>query len=160
MERKTRRRLEKRWLAKPLHHIDTSVFLESLTPKSIEQRNHCERYLARLGKIYRGSVSTLILGEFTEAALKSVEPELLLNFLPLFIRRFGLGTVSLKEAAIQKAANLLGLETRLEMHDVLHLTIASQEGAAAFVTIDQKLIGHHLLEKELGLKILHPKELI
>ena len=160
MEKKTEDRLERRWLAKPLHLIDTSVMLELLTPRSAEARRHCERYISRIGKVYRGCVSTLILGEFAEAALRTSNPELPLGFLPSFISRKQVVVLPLGQQAIQFAQTLRETETRLEHYDSLHLATAGHEGCSAFVTIDAGIIRNLQLERLLKLKIAHPKELI
>jgi predicted nucleic acid-binding protein len=160
MEKKTQERLERKWLSKPMHLIDTSVMLELLTPRSAEDRRHCERYISRIGKVYRGSVSTLILGEFAEAALRTSNPELPLGFLPNFINRLKVSVLPLGQQTIQLAQTLKAKETRLEHYDSLHLATADHEGCSAFVTIDEKIIRNPQLERLLKLKIVHPKELI
>ena len=60
MKEKTLFKLEKRFLALPLHHIDTDVILE---PESTEAGRYCTRYVKRIGVMYRGKLAIPVLGE-------------------------------------------------------------------------------------------------
>jgi predicted nucleic acid-binding protein len=51
------------------------------------------------------------------------------------------------------------VDPRVEETDALHYAIAVQEKANVFVTFDKKLMGNKALEKEFGVKIMHPNEL-
>ena len=53
MLRKTAQRLERRLFSLPLHHIDTSVFLE---PENTENGRYCKRYLQKVGYKYKGKL--------------------------------------------------------------------------------------------------------
>ena len=51
----------------PLHHIDTSIFLE---PPSTEVGRICQRYIQRLGYNYHGQTPSPVLGELMLAVIQ------------------------------------------------------------------------------------------
>ena len=62
MKFKTEKKLIKRELLKPLHHIDTSIIIESA--KNTKLGNICKKYLNLIGYKYRGCFSLPVVGEY------------------------------------------------------------------------------------------------
>ena len=58
------------------------------------------------------------------------------------------------------AAKIKEMDTRLEPTDIDIVACAIENKAINLVTIDAKLIGNKSIEREFGLKIVHPKQLL
>jgi|GEM_PF-4331039 len=63
MKKKTKLKLNKRWMSKPLHHIDANLLLGELFPDNERFRIACKNYLDKISFNYRCEISTLSLGE-------------------------------------------------------------------------------------------------
>lgn len=74
MQLKTFKKLKARFLSKPLHHIDTSVLIETIfkQPKA----RYCVQYLNLLGRRgkYRASICTPVAGEVAKGILTTFAP--------------------------------------------------------------------------------------
>ncbi len=144
----------------PVHYVDTCIFIEALTSPNTEAGRDCARYLKRLGNIYSWSLGTPVLLEFYLFMLhkeKAISDELHDFFWTLF--QDNQPKLISPETGHDKADYVQGLDSRLEFMDSLHLANAI-ENSHVFVTVDNKLLGSALLEQRLGLKILHPADLL
>ncbi len=162
MKQKTLEKITRRFRALPLHHVDTSVILESFF-QDAKYAEECKQYLNKIGYKYRGELSISVIGEVfvvIETDVKEAEnKELFFRFFDSLIKRrktmFATGDFN----AYDLTAKIKNIETRIEPSDALHLAIAIQHKANVFVTLDEKIIHNRDLEKEFGIKILHPSEL-
>ena len=57
------------------------------------------------------------------------------------------------------ATKIKSIDSRIEQADRLISACASEDNTDYLVTLDTKLIGNEKLEKELNIKIRHPKDL-
>jgi predicted nucleic acid-binding protein len=159
MQQKTRDRLDDRFLALPLHHIDTSILLEpDNTPDGIAAK----RYQERLGKLYRGVLSLPVLGELMLTILSLGDLEKRLDFLELLnsrvkVRRMNYYT-SLGIESLSK--EISALDARVHGADKEILACAIEHKAHALVTLDGKLIRNEALERKFGIRIRHPKDFL
>lgn len=161
MKQKTLNRLLRRFYRMPLHNIDTDIFVES--SKESKLGDICVDYLNRVGYKYRGTVSLSVLGEFLLITLrdtKNIEDrELALRIFDRTVRKQKISFVAPKTETYETAIKIIDMDSRVEQTDALHYALAVQEKANAFVTFDQKLVGNRTLEKEFGVKIIHPENL-
>lgn len=147
-----------KFLALPLHHIDTSVILEKETT---ENGRYCKKYLNIVGTKYRGMISFPVLSE------------LFLNVLRLetFNEKWDalhLITSLIKEKKIEiyHSKNIFEVEgkvaeidKRLQSAD-RQIVSCAVEHNALLVTLDSSLINNEGLKSQLGIEINHPKDFI
>ncbi len=158
MKRKTLIKLQRKFLALPLHHIDTDIILE---PENTENGRYCKRYLNKLGYKYRGVLSLPTLGE------------IFLNILSLKTPREKYVTLDIIDSLIilrkiefytprnigELLIKIRNLDSRIEPTDAEILACAIEASASALVTLDSKLIHNETLEKKFNIEIKHPCEL-
>ena len=161
MKRKTFLKLERRFLALPLHHIDTAIFIES--DKETKLGDICAEYLNKVGYKYRGAISLSVLGEFLLVTLRdaktSEDRELALRIFDHIIKKRKIHFATPKIEAYETAVKVIDLDSRIEKTDALHYAIAVQEKARAFVTLDEKMVESRTLENKFDVKIIHPENL-
>ncbi len=58
------------------------------------------------------------------------------------------------------ATRIKEIDTRLDPADIDIAACAIEDKAVNLVTLDKKLIGNKAIEKEFGLKIMHPQQLL
>lgn len=143
----------------PKHHIDTSVIIE---PENTEDGRFCKRYLQKINYNYAGVLSFPVLSELF-LIIQSFDNfsnryDLLENLLTLIKVR------KIEFYAPKDIGTLLNIikktENRISYIDVEILACASEDKAKVLVTLDKNMINNKNLEKMLGTKILHPKDLL
>jgi len=145
----------------PIHYVDTAVFLETLTKPQTDVGRDCDRYLKRLGKIYVWTVSEPVFSEFYLFILQKrgkADSDNIHDFF-WFIFNEKKPIIIPPEKGYIKVDYIQSLDSRLSFMDCLHLASAT-DNSQVFVTIDEKILGNSFLEKRLGLKILHPSDLL
>lgn len=145
--------------ALPLHHIDTSIFLES---PSTEVGRLCQRYLQRVGYNYRGQVPIPALGELMLAVLEEQEYDERQNLIEWLVDTFRLRSIdsyvpSHFGARIEEVHKF---DRRLHPTDVQIVACAIEAKAGALVTIDSVLLQANKLQEHFGIQMVHPKELV
>ena len=161
MKKKTKLKLNKRWLSKPLHHIDTCIIIES-GKEETKLRRICKKYIHKVGYNYRGCFSLPMLGEYLLKILTEIRDE--------YNKRTALSLIS--EIAEKKKISfyvskdigsltkeIIDLDARIEQTDALLIACAIENNADAFVTLDKKLIHNKPIENKFKIKICHPEEL-
>ena len=129
--------------------------------KTVDGR-FCRRYIHKLNYSYRGIISSPVLSELTIAMLllrdenkRHAFLDVLLNLVN--IRKVGFYTpVSIHEIS----KKIKEIDQRLSPTDIDIVACAIEDKAVNLVTLDKKLIGNKTIEREFGLKILHPKDLL
>ena len=80
MLEKIKEKLERRFTVLPLHHIDTSVVIET---EKTEDGRYCRKYFQLLGYKYMAKFSSITMGELFMTMLESKEPDARLSFLSI-----------------------------------------------------------------------------
>lgn len=117
--------------------------------------------MKRLDKMHRGKLSIPVLGELLLYILKELkdkkEQYILLDLILGLVKEREIKIVSVEnvEETIMK---IKVIDSRIEPMDRLNLACAAADGADTFVTMDKNLVNNEKLEKELNIKIIHPKE--
>ncbi|MBI1979014.1 MAG: hypothetical protein HYS62_03075 [Candidatus Aenigmarchaeota archaeon] len=159
MQRKTEERLEREFLALPLHHIDTSIILEkSTTPNG----RACTAYLNLINQKYRGKISIPTLGELTLRLIAISDYSKRIDFFEAIynlIQTKKIGLCGIQDAD-QISKNIKDKDDRITTTDRLILASAIGDNAQTFVTLDEKLIHNEILESAFGISIMHPKDLL
>lgn len=150
---------EEKFQKLPLHHIDTSVILE---PKDVSDNIYRKKYLNLVGYKYRGRLSFPALGElfFKIQKLETFREQYeILDMITELIKKRRISFFSVPE---NEGINvrIKELDRRVDKTDRLILASAIEDGATFFVTLDSKLVDNMILEKEFGISIKHPKDLI
>lgn len=157
MLEKIKRKLDKKFEALPLHHIDTSVLIE---PEKTDDGKHCRKYLQKVGYSYRGILSFPVLSElFVKIdSLEDDEDKLGMLRLVSHLRKYKMiAFYSSKSGDIME--ELGRTDNRLQQIDIEIIASAIEHKAMNLVTLDRQLLHHKSIEERFGLKILHPKEL-
>lgn len=110
----------------PMHHIDTSVIVES--EKTIDGR-FCRKYLQRVGYNYHGKFALPVLGELLMTTILFRGNDKRHTFLDID----------------KIASRIREIDTRLEPTDINIIACAIENVA---------------IEREFGLRIMHPKDLL
>ena len=157
MKEKTLLKLQRQFLALPLHHIDTSVIIEK--PTTINGR-YCVSYLNIVGYKYRGKFSIPMLGECLLNILSISDYSKRVDLLEVIYSLMKNKRIELSGVDdIEKIAERIKeLDSRIETTDRLILASAIQDGAHTFVTLDGELVHNEHIEREFGIEIKHPKE--
>ncbi len=144
MLKKTFDKLLKKESAKPLHCIDTSVFLESLIDSRLG--GLCKSHINNMGKgkYFRGVMSVSVLGEINLIIFRDIDDRIeridLLDALESFVRLRDISFVAPQKDDYLLIHELMDIETRLDELDSEHIVCAKRAGANAFITLDEKLI--------------------
>ena len=159
MKEKTKERLEKEFLALPLHHIDTSILLEV---ENTENGRFCQRYLQKIGSKYRGSISLPVIGEvlLNILSLKTIHEKYVLLEIAdslISIRKI---KFYIPLDISETLTKIKSLDSRIEPTDAMIFACAVEDNVNTLVTLDKNLIHNEKLEKEFGIKIKHPRELL
>jgi len=155
----------------PMHHIDSSVFLE-LFIKPTKRKSwakECKEYLEyKIGKYYRGTISFLAFGQIMKT-VASIQRETEWETIKAREDIFTSLVMILQNKNIQFWSPQFGcmkktLEIKEEFHfepaDTLHLASASEDpNCNVFVTIDDEFLNNPILENKLGIRIKHPSTL-
>ena len=157
MEKKTEKRLEREFLSMPLHHIDTSIVREKPTTPN---GRCCVAYLNIVGTKYRGKFSIPMLGEYLIGVISISDYSKRVDLLEVIYSLMKNKKIELTSVQnIEKTANRIKeLDERIQTADRLILGSAIEDSADTFITLDVDLIRNVVIEKELGIKIRHPKE--
>jgi len=161
MKEKTFFKLQQRFLALPLHHIDTDVIFEPNNETKLGDQ--CSAYLNKVGYKYRGIISLSVIGEFFMITIRdvteSMERYVLFNFLDTLIKKRKIEFSTLKYDSLKTVVKIKEIDSRVEDMDAIHLANCIQDKASTFVTFDEKLVENNRIEKEFGVRIMHPKDL-
>jgi len=143
----------------PLHHIDTSVILE---PSTTDNGRCCRRYLQKVGYNYTGKLSLAVFGEILVSIISTEVYNDMHDFLDVFAHLLRIRNISLYTPRNigQTLNKILELDTRVGPTDREILACAIEDNAVNLVTLDKDLIGNKRLEKEFGIRIVHPKDLL
>ncbi|MBI2583394.1 MAG: PIN domain-containing protein [Candidatus Aenigmarchaeota archaeon] len=160
MKPKTIERLIRRLKKLPVIHLDTSIILE---PGNTEEGYHCKKLLNVLGIKYRGKLSLVALGELLLdiVGLENYsERQDSVEFVYSLIKRKKIEYGIITKTVDESATRIKQIDPRIEQTDRLIMACAAEDKADYFATLDRKLIGNGKLERELGAKIRHPKDLV
>ncbi len=144
--------------SKPIHHIDTSIIVES--EKTVDGK-FCRKYLQKDGYNYRGVFSLHVLGALLITMIIFKDNDKRHTFLDIVSNLIYTNKIEFyTHIDINKTTyRIKEIDTRLQPTDIDIIACAIEDGANNLVTIDRKLIGNTAIEKEFGLKIVHPKQL-
>ena len=159
MLEKTGEKIKRKLESKPLHHIDTSIIVES---EKTPDGKICAKYLQKLNYNYNGKLSLPSLGELMIYLLLIKDSNKGHVFLDLLsdlrtVRKIGIYTpINLHEISTK----IKEMDTRIDLTDLDIIACAIEDGANNMVTLDKKLIGNKAIENEFRLRIVHPRELL
>jgi len=142
----------------PLHHIDTSVLLEEVTS---EEGFHCKKYLNIVGYKYRGIISFPVLSELFFKILNLLTYGKQLDTFDLIN-----SIIKEKRISFYSPKDISEIEKRIKEIDITLDSLDRQilacaiENKVTLVTIDSRLLRNEKIQKEFGIKIKHPKELV
>lgn len=159
MEKKTSDKILRRFQKLPLHHIDTSIVLE---PEKTEDGRNCRRYLQKVGYNYRGKISFPALSELFITILRLTKYEDKRDLFDaidktIFVRKIEFCSPLDTCDTIEK---IKGLDERVKSTDREIVACAVEDKAVVLVTLDANLTRNEKIEKEFGIEIRHPKELL
>ena len=159
MKSKTERKLIKRELNKPKHHIDTGVIIEATKETNIS--TFCENYLKLIGCKYRGCFSIPMLGELflkTYGDIKDeVERELFFRWVFEFVEHKNVSFYSLRDLSLP--FELTKIDGRVKGIDALILASAIKD-KATLITLDTDLLKSEEIKRKYKVKILTPKHFV
>lgn len=146
---------------KETHHIDTSVVLGAFTEKD-KWHYECVEYLNKAGYKYVPKISVSVAGEifmiveekFNEAFVR----ELFFSFFDRIVRRKGMSFDSFTARAAGIFKSIRSVDYSIEPLDALHLSILLDNGVKTFVTLDKLLLESKEVEREFGIRMVHPGE--
>ncbi len=130
MIEKTLQKLLKKENAKPLHCIDTSVFLESDLDTKIGEV--CRRHMNNMGKgkFFSGVMPVSVLGEINLIIFRDVsdpnERKEVFDALERFVRMRNIGFVAPKKDDYRFIHEIMSIEARLDELDAEHLVCAKR----------------------------------
>ena len=137
------------------------IFVEAI--RETKLGNICTDYINRIGYKYRGTVSLSVLGEFLLITIRDTknpeDRELAFRIFDRILKKQKIGFITPEIEAYETTLKIIRADSRIEQTDALHYALAVQEKADTFVTFDQKMAGNIRLEKEFGVKIIHPENL-
>jgi predicted nucleic acid-binding protein len=162
MKQKKAKQLERRWLAKPLHAVDTCVLLESMAETVLG--NECSNYLNRTGQKYRVVLSSSAIGEYFLITFRESKEfrdrDIAFTFLHRLINNHKIGFAVGNFEMRKIMEKLRELDHRISGMDAEHLACAITNSAQSFVTIDTVLLeDKEKIKQEFGVQIRHPKTL-
>ncbi len=163
MMEKTLEKLLRKENKKPLHCIDTSVFLESTLDTKIG--NICKSHLNNMGKgkYFRGIMPISVLGEINMIVFRDIknsdERSTKFNLLEKFVKLRDIAFTIAEKEDYKLMIELIENE-RIEPTDAQHVACAKRVSAKAFITLDTDLLNNKNLENILDLKIQHPSEFV
>lgn len=159
MKKKTKEKLERKFLILPLHHINSDVILE---PENTEEGRDCKRYLERVGKKYRGVISLPVLGEILMdiLSLETVrEKYIALDLVDSIIAERKITYYTQKNIG-KSLLKVKELDTRIDPTDAEIFACSVEDGAKILVTLDSDMVHNIKLEQTFNIEIKHPSELI
>lgn len=159
MEKKTEEKLERRFLTLPLHHIDTSIILETPTTES---GRACRKYLQVLNTKYRGKFSLPVLGELLLRILKLEtvhEKYVTLDIITEWIKNKRI-ELYIPTNISETVNTIKTIDTRIKETDAHILACAIEDNALTFVTLDKELTHNHRIEENFDINIVYPDELV
>lgn len=159
MKQKTSKKILRRFQRLPLHHIDTSVILES---ESTEDGRYCRKYLQKVGYNYMGKLSFPVLSELFVTILQLenyTDKQDMIDVIDQIISARKIAFYSSVDIC-DIAEKIKEIDTRIEKMDREIVACAVEDSANVLVTLDKDLIHNERIENSLGIKIRHPKELL
>lgn len=162
MKPKTLEKILRRFERLPLHFIDTGVFVEAL--KDTKLGNQCSDYLNRIGYKYRGVMPLSVLGEYALITYRDIKDwegrEIMFSFVGRIVNKCDIKYKTLDFDSNNNIEKLREIDGRIEFTDAQHLASAIGDKADSFVTFDKTLLDNaQEIEKSLGVRIIHPKDL-
>lgn len=159
MKEKTRKKLERKFLALPLHHIDTSVILE---PPTTEVGRVCRKYLQLLTTRYRSKLSFPVIGELLIKVLQTENTHARYAALDSIMDLLKDRKISIyvPEEIGELIQKIRKLDTRIIEIDAHIVACAVEDKALTLATLDKELLHNDKIEKEFNLEIKHPDELV
>ncbi len=141
------------------HHIDSSILIE---PANSPRGKICERYLNVAKRKFDLKVAIPAMGEIFlvigRMGNKRAQYELL-DFVLRVMERNGIEPVSTQNLEYY-LIKVNELESGLAPMDKLLVSVAIAYGAAAFITLDKRILRAKKLEKEFSIKLMHPGEFL
>ena len=159
MLEKTAEKLRRRLESKPLHHIDTAVIIEP--EKTIDGRL-CRKYLQKIDYNYRGAFSSPVLSELFMSMIMLKDSNKAHAFLAFLMDMKNARNIEFYTPIDIHiiATRIKEVDDRLDPTDIDIVACAIENKAANLVTLDKDLIENIAIEKEFGLKIMHPKRFL
>src|SRR3989344_1839978 len=143
----------------PKHHIDTSVLIE---PQKTEEGRQCKKYLQKLNYNYSGILSFPVLSELF-LFMQSFED---FNDRYDFIEPI-LWTIKIRRITFYSPVDIGDIlnkikitDNRIDPLDREILASASEDKVHALITLDRNMINNKKVENLLGIRILHPRDLL
>ncbi|MCK4730530.1 MAG: PIN domain-containing protein [Candidatus Aenigmarchaeota archaeon] len=159
MKPQTKKKLIKRELNKPLHHIDTCIIIESA--KKTKLGNICKKYLNLIGYKYRGCFSLPVVGEYFIKVITDVKEfikqEQMFEYFRDLIKDKKIKFYVLKNISLK--IKVKEIDTRIKSTDA-SIVACAIEDKTILVTLDKDLLHNEKIEDQCEVKILHPRELI
>lgn len=144
--------------ALPLHHIDTSIFLES---HDTEIGRLCQKYFQRVGYNYHGQAPTPVLAELMLAVLQTQKYDDRQDLVEWLTDTFRVRSIDsyVPSNIGARIEEVRRFDRRLHPTD-MQIVACAIEAKATLITIDSDLLQSHKLQEHFGLRIMHPKELV
>ena len=147
------------FMGMPKHHIDTSVIVE---PENTDEGRQCKRYLQKVNYNYKGVLPFPVLSELFLIFASSEDFNARYDFAePL------LGTIKARCIDFYSPKDIACIlnkiriaDSRIGSTDREILACAVEDNADALITIDKEMLNNRRLENLLGIKIIHPKDLL
>jgi len=146
----------------PLHHVDSSIFMQE--PTSDSGRN-CARYLDKCGDKFRAKVSSIALAEITLKAF-GLQHDKMYDYLQFIKTAFITAKIG-----YYNMINLEKITTKLEKLDlidkfsrgtdrlIIGSAFADEDRVSHLVTVDRSMLSNKKIAA-FGLGITHPEKLL
>jgi len=161
MKPKTEKKLIKRELLKPKHHIDTCIIIESMSRENTKLKVFCKKYLNLIGYKYRGCFSLPMVGEFFIKVLTELkensEKELIFKSFYDLVEDKKINFYTPKLLSLPD--KIMNLDNRIIYTDASIVACAIEE-KAILVTLDNDLLHNKKIEQEYHIKIKSPEDVI
>lgn len=147
------------------HFIDTCVFLEIARKSKLKET--CKRYLARIGSVYDGFTSNVVLGEYAYA-IYDKENKDFLDCMELLSGEITLRKINVlnkhNEEIYEKFVEITDLlkndYKKIGLIDRLLLACAEVNGIDVFVSLDGVIVDNEILQKNLRIKLAYPDKFL
>ena len=143
----------------PKHHIDTSVLIE---PQRTEEGRQCKKYLQKLNYNYSGILSFPVLSELFLFMQAFEDFNDRYDFIEPILWEIKLRRITFYSPVdIGDILNKIKItDNRIDPLDREILASASEDKVHALITLDRNMINNKKVENLLGIRILHPRDLL
>ena len=143
----------------PKHHIDTSVLIE---PQKTEEGRQCKKYLQKLNYNYSGILSFPVLSELFLFMQSFEDFNDRYDFIEPILWAIKIRRITFYSPVdIGDILNKIKItDNRIDPLDREILASASENKVHALVTLDRNMINNKKVENLLGIRILHPRDLL